>query len=68
MLKGSDVLWGYACDADADKAKVGTANEVKLTPRTGDVPLHFEHVMSKVTVNLTTSEGADAVALAGALW
>ena len=66
MQQGSDVLWGYACDADADKAKVGTAEEVRLTPRTGDVPLHFEHVMSKVTVNLTTSEGADAVALAGA--
>lgn len=66
MQQGSDVLWGYACDADADKAKVGTANEVKLTPRTGDVPLHFEHVMSKVTVNLTTSTGDDAVELAGA--
>ena len=67
MQQGSDVLWGYACDADADKAKVGTANEVKLTPRTGDVPLHFEHIMSKLTVKLTTSEGADAVRLAGAV-
>lgn len=67
MRQGSDVLWGYACDADADKAKVGTANEIKLTPRTGDVPLHFEHIMSKLTVKLTTSKGADAVNLAGAV-
>lgn len=67
MQQGKDVLWGYACDNEADKAKVGTDDEVRLKPRTGDVPLHFEHIMSKLTVNLTTSEGADAVNLAGAV-
>lgn len=67
MQQGSDVLWGYACDNEADKTKVGTDEEVMLKPRTGDVPLHFEHIMSKLTVKLTTSKGADAVNLAGAV-
>ena len=67
MQQGSDVLWGYACDNEADKTKVGTDEDVMLKPRTGDVPLHFEHIMSKLTVKLTTSKGADAVNLAGAV-
>ena len=53
--------------ADATYAK-GAA----ITPRTGDVPLAFEHVMSKITVKLATSSSesgtpADAVDLEGAL-
>ena len=53
--------------ADATYAK-GAA----ITPRTGDVPLAFEHVMSKITVKLATSTSesgtpADAVELEGAL-
>ncbi len=48
--------------ADATYAK-GAA----ITPRTGDVPLAFEHVMSKITVKLATSTAADAVELSGAL-
>lgn len=58
MEQGKDVLWGYA--SDTDKSKIGTANEVRITPRTGDVPLQFEHPMSKVTINLKTA--ADAAA------
>ena len=58
MAQGRDVLWGYA--SDTDKSKIGTANEERITPRTGDVPLQFEHPMSKVTIKLSTA--ADAAA------
>lgn len=74
MSEGSDILWGYACDNDDDKTKVGTSDEVKITPRTGDVPLHFEHPMSKISVILKNDKDASGatipeaarVALAGA--
>lgn len=66
MAQGKDVLWGFACDADADTSKVGTSEEVKITPRTGDVPLRFRHAMSKITVQLESS-GEAAVVLTGAL-
>lgn len=58
MAQGRDVLWGYA--SDTDKSKIGTANEERITPRTGDVPLQFEHAMSKVTINLKTADDAAA--------
>lgn len=58
MNQGTDILWGYACDDDAnDGSKVGTNSEVAITPRTGDVPLYFEHPMSKITVKLETATG-----------
>lgn len=66
MAQGKDVLWGFACDDDADTSKVGTQNEVKITPRTGDVPLRFRHAMSKITVQLASS-GEAAVVLTDAL-
>lgn len=72
ISQGTDVLWGYACDIAGatptveERAKIGTTDEVQITPRTGNVPLHFEHAMSKITVNLETSADAAAVALAGA--
>ena len=54
-------------------ADVTYANGAAITPRTGDVPLAFEHVMSKITVKLATSTSesgtptpADAVDLTGA--
>ena len=58
MAQSRDVLWGYA--SDTDKSKIGTANEERITPRTGDVPLQFEHAMSKVTINLKTADDAAA--------
>lgn len=68
MTQGNDVLWGYACDDDANNGnKVGTTNEVKITPRTGDVPLHFEHAMSKITVKLETVTGDHTLATSPAV-
>ncbi len=57
MEQGKDVLWGYAADdaGSAYRAKVGTGEEQKITPRTGHVPLLFEHAMSKVTFRLSTA-------------
>lgn len=67
MAQGNDVLWGYACDEEADKALVGTEAEKTISPRTGDVPLHYEHAMSKVTFRLgTAAEDAAKVDLDGA--
>lgn len=62
MEQGKDVLWGYAADdaGSAYRAKVGTGEEQKITPRTGHVPLLFEHAMSKVTINLKTADDAAA--------
>lgn len=62
MAQGKDLLWGYAADdaGAAYRAKVGTNAENKITPRTGDVPLLFEHAMSKVTINLKTADDAAA--------
>lgn len=67
MAQGNDVLWGYACDEEADKALVGTEAEKTISPRTGDVPLLFEHAMTKVTIKLSTAaEDAAKVDLDGA--
>lgn len=73
MNQGTDMLWGYACDDDANNgSKVGESSEVAITPRTGDVPLHFEHPMSKISIQLETDKGdynqatCPAVNLAGA--
>ena len=57
MTQGTDVLWGYAADdaGSAYRAKVGTGEEQKITPRTGHVPLLFEHAMTKVTIKLSTA-------------
>lgn len=54
MTQGNDVLWG-------------TSGSDAITPRTGDVPLDFEHAMTKVTVNLeTATEDAAKVDFDGA--
>lgn len=68
MNQGTDMLWGYACDDDANNgSKVGTPSEVKITPRTGDVPLCFEHPMSKISVQLKTSDGSPSDATSSAV-
>lgn len=55
VSQGSDIVWA-------------TSGDAAIAPRTGAVPLNFNHVMSKVTVKLATTEGADAVDLDGATW
>lgn len=54
ISQGTDVLWG-------------TSGDAAIAPRTGDVALDFIHAMSKITVNLKTSDNEAAkVALEGA--
>lgn len=53
LAQGGDILWG-------------TSGNTAITPRTGDVPLNFEHLMSKLCIKLETTTGDDKVNLEGA--
>lgn len=53
LAQGTDLMWGTS-GADA------------VSPRTGDVPLTFQHLMSKLCVNLETVDGDAAVDLTDA--
>lgn len=46
VAQGTDLLWAQTSEHNSIAAGVA------IDPRTGDVPLTFEHVMSKITVNL----------------
>lgn len=62
LEQGKDILWGTSGDINGV-----TDGETAVTPRTGDVPLEFKHLMSKVSFNLTTSsDELKKVTLAGA--
>ena len=56
--QGTDLLWATTPAHEGTLEGGGTrhfdAGEA-IPPRTGDVPLQFEHAMSKITVNLSTS-------------
>lgn len=69
MELGRDVLWATTPAHSGPEAENPTWNYAvgaPIAPRTGDVPLAFEHPMSKITVNLDTVTGDAAVTLAGA--
>jgi hypothetical protein len=53
---GNDLLWGTT---------TYSAGEA-LPPRTGNVPITFRHALSKLTINLTSPQGASNVDLSGA--
>ena len=55
VKQNEDVLWGTT--AKHNNIDAGAA----IAPRTGNVPLIFEHAMSKVVFKLETTTGADAV-------
>jgi len=69
VYQGTDLIWGttakhigYQSDGATKTYPAGS----EINPRTGEVPLDFEHAMSKITVKLATVEGNAAVTLAGA--
>lgn len=70
MELGRDVLWAttpaHKGPEAVDPTTWNYAEGDPIAPRTGDVPLAFEHPMSKITVNLGTVTGDAAVELAGA--
>ncbi len=67
VLQGKDLVWGTT-EAHTGQEADGTEHPYSagqaINPRTSEVPMVFEHVMSQVTVNLTTD--ASAVNLVGA--
>lgn len=78
VFQGTDLVWAQTSEHKAedavgnyiqenDAAKVYHAGD-PINPRTGNVPLTFQHAMSKITVKLETSESsaADHVVLDGA--
>ena len=56
-----DLLWGTTA------AHLTYSKGAAINPRTGDVPLEFSHVMSKITMKLATPAGDAGVVLDGAL-
>lgn len=50
LTQGVDLMWG-------------TSGDAAISPRTGDVKLDFEHLMSKLCVKLETTTGASSVDL-----
>lgn len=68
MSQGRDVLWGTTAEhsgKDVNNNDYHYEKGAQIDPRTGKVPLEFEHAMSKISVNLLTS-GDNAVDLSGA--
>lgn len=66
--QGTDYVWAttpaHKVKKTGGSAEVTYAKSAAISPRTGDVPLAFEHVMSKITVKLATpTSEADAVDL-----
>ncbi|MDY4881882.1 MAG: fimbrillin family protein [Muribaculaceae bacterium] len=60
-----DLLWGTTAEHLAEHLTYSKG--AAINPRTGDVPLEFSHVMSKITVKLATPAGDAGVDLDGAL-
>ena len=56
--QGTDLMWATTKEHEGNLEGGSTqhfnAGEA-IPPRTGDVPLQFEHAMSKITINLSTS-------------
>ena len=69
LALGTDLLWGTTAEhigIEADGTEHKYEEGVAINPRTGAVPLIFKHVMSKVVVNLETTDDASRVVTAGA--
>ena len=67
--QGTDLLWATTPKHTGNIEGGGTqdyAEGVAINPRTGNVPLRFDHAMSQISFNLQTTEGADKVELDGA--
>lgn len=69
VAQDTDLLWattpkhtGHIEDGTTKEYEEGVA----INPRTGHVPLRFDHAMSQISFKLKTTEGADKVDLDGA--
>lgn len=69
VAQGTDLLWATTPTHTGHIEGGGTKDYtegVAINPRTGHVPLRFDHAMSQISFKLTTTEGADKVDLDGA--
>lgn len=67
--QGTDLLWATTPKHTGNIEDGTTQNfdeGVAINPRTGNVPLRFDHAMSQISFKLQTTEGADKVELDGA--
>lgn len=67
--QGTDLLWATTPKHTGNIEDGTTQNfgeGVAINPRTGPVPLRFDHAMSQISFKLQTTEGADKVDLDGA--
>lgn len=69
VYEGTDLLWGTTAKHTGNIEGGGTHNYEKgaaINPRTSTVPMEFEHIMSKVTIKLETTNDAAKVDLSEA--
>ena len=69
VAQDTDLLWATTPKHTGNIEGGGTkdyAEGVAINPRTGNVPLRFDHAMSQISFTLKTTEGADKVELDGA--
>ena len=69
VAQDTDLLWATTPKHTGNIEGGGTkdyAEGVAINPRTGNVPLRFDHAMSQISFTLKTTEGADKVDLDGA--
>lgn len=67
--QGTDLLWATTPKHTGNIEDGTTQNfeeGVAINPRTGNVPLRFDHAMSQISFKLQTTTGADKVELDGA--
>lgn len=67
--QGTDLIWGTTADHTGTTKEGGTQHYDKgaaINPRTSEVPLAFEHAMSKISVKLESVAGAEGVNVEGA--
>lgn len=67
--QGIDLLWGTTSEHDGTYKNAEGNNETKhyaksdaINPRTGTVPMIFEHAMSKISVELKNADGIEDAA------
>ena len=66
IAAGHDILWGTTAKHLGTSTNRTYERGQAIPPRTGGVPIAFEHAMSKLTMNLETTSDAAAVDLTGA--
>lgn len=66
--QGTDLLWATtpAHKGQFENGEQDYAEGAAINPRTGNVPLRFDHAMSQISFKLQTTTGADMVELDGA--